>query len=233
MLLLAPFVYQSSTNYVANEMVRDKETKMKETLKIMGLKPWIYSLSFLVQQGLWLIIPCFSMTITIYLFCSEVIDAADMAAIFFSLWFYSLGMLSLTMVLSNFFSNSKLVNMVLNVILFIPTGIAMTAIIAPGQTGIANEWIQYMFWIPNFPWTVIFINTIKTTPFEYFTATNEVAWVCLVVQVPIWFLIHLYLEAILPDNYGISKPCCFCCTKSKPIDEEDAVTGEDQVDVAE
>ena len=103
MLLLAPFVYQSSTNYVANELVRDKETKMKETLKIMGLKPWIYSLSFLVQQGLWLIIPCLSMTITIYIFCSEVIDAADMAAIFFSLWFYSLGMLSLTMVLSNFF----------------------------------------------------------------------------------------------------------------------------------
>ena len=48
LLLTVPFVYQSSTNYVANEMVRDGETKMKETLKIMGLKPWIYSLSFMV-----------------------------------------------------------------------------------------------------------------------------------------------------------------------------------------
>ena len=120
--------------------------------------------------------------------------------------------------------------MVLNVILFIPTGIAMTAIIAPGQTRIANDWIEYLFWIPNFPFTVIFINTIKTASFEYFTATNEVAWVCLIVQVPIWFLIHLYLEAILPDNYGISKPCCFCCVKSKPVDEEDVVTGKDLLD---
>jgi lysozyme family protein len=48
LLLATPFIYQGSTNYVANELVRDKETKMKETLKIMGLKPWIYSLSFMV-----------------------------------------------------------------------------------------------------------------------------------------------------------------------------------------
>jgi uncharacterized membrane protein YjgN (DUF898 family) len=48
LVLVTPFIYQSSTNYVANEMVRDGETKMKETLKIMGLRPWIYSLSFLV-----------------------------------------------------------------------------------------------------------------------------------------------------------------------------------------
>jgi len=136
LLLVVPFVYQGSTNYVANEMVRDGETKMKETLKIMGLKPWIYSLSFLVQQGLWLIFPCLALTICIIVEMSEVIEGSAAAPLFFCFWLYSLGMLSLTMVFSNFFSNSKLVNMVLNVIFFVPTGIAMATVISPGTTGI-------------------------------------------------------------------------------------------------
>jgi hypothetical protein len=165
LLLAVPFVYQSSTNYVANEMVRDGETKMKETLKIMGLKPWIYSLSFLVQQGLWLIFPCLALTLCIIVEMSEVIDGSATAPLFFCFWLYSLGMLSLTMVFSNFFSNSKLVNMVLNVIFFVPTGIAMATVISPGTTGISNDWIQYLFWLPNFPWTVIAVDYLKEDHF--------------------------------------------------------------------
>ena len=181
MLLVVPFIYQSSTNYVANEMVRDGETKMKETLKIMGLKPWIYALSFMVQQGLWLIFPCLSLTTCFYYFLQDLIDGSTAAVIFFCLWLYSLGMLSLTMVLSNFFSNSKLVNMVLNVIFFIPTGIAMAAIIPPGTTGEPNEWIEYLFWLPNFPFTVIIIDALKTADFDYFTVNISFAWVCLII----------------------------------------------------
>ena len=161
MLLVVPFIYQSSTNYVANEMVRDGETKMKETLKIMGLKPWIYALSFMVQQGLWLIFPCLSLTMCLYLFLSDLLDGGTVVLLFFCFWLYSLGMLSLTMVLSNFFSNSKLVNMVLNVIFFIPTGIAMSTVIPPGTTGEPNVWIGYLFWLPNFPFTVIIIDALQ------------------------------------------------------------------------
>jgi len=29
-------------------MVKDRETRMKESLKIMGLEPWIYALGFIV-----------------------------------------------------------------------------------------------------------------------------------------------------------------------------------------
>jgi hypothetical protein len=65
---------------------------------------------------------------------SEIIDVVAAVPLFFCFWLYSLGMLSLTMVFSNFFSNSKLVNMVLNVIFFIPTGIAMATVISPVST---------------------------------------------------------------------------------------------------
>ena len=225
LLLAVPFVYQSSTNYVANEMVRDKETKMRETLKIMGLRPWIYSLSFLVQQGLWLIFPCLALTISMVVLMSEILDGGAAAALFFCFWLYSLGMLTLTMVLSNFFTNSKLVNMVLNVICFIPSGIAMAAIIPPGTTGTPNDWIQYLFWLPNFPWTVIAIDYLKAGQVSFFEVDTAIAWVCLALQTPFWFMVHLYLENIMPDNYGISKSCCFCfrsCGKSETTEESNA-----------
>jgi len=39
-----------------NDMVKEKETKMKETLAIFGLYRSVYSLSYLIIQGVYLII---------------------------------------------------------------------------------------------------------------------------------------------------------------------------------
>lgn len=225
---------QGSTNYISNEMVRDRETKMKETLKIMGLRPWIYALSFMVQQGIFCIFPCLAMTIFIKVFNPELVDGVGLTILFFSTWLFSLSMLSLAMVFSNFFSSSKLVGMVLNVIFFVPTGIAMSLVIPPGSGQGANEWIQYLFWLPTFPWTVIVVEALKSPliPFEYFTVDVVIAWVCLALQPFIWFLVHLYLEGVMPDNYGISKPCCFCflgCGKKRQAD----AAGQEQEAVAE
>lgn len=52
------------------------------------------------------------------------------------------------------------------------------------------------------------------------------AWVCLAFQAPVWFMVHLYLENIMPDNYGISKSCCFClrsCSKPEATEEKEVL----------
>ena len=36
LILMCPIIFQQSSNYIGNQMVKDRETKMKETLKIMG-----------------------------------------------------------------------------------------------------------------------------------------------------------------------------------------------------
>lgn len=229
LILSSPFIVQGSTNYISNEMVRDRETKMKETLKIMGLRPWIYALSFLVQQGIFMIFPCFFMTLFIYMFNPDLVDEASLMVIFVCTWLFSLSMLSLTMVISNFFSSSKIVGMVLNVIFFVPTGIALATIIGPGTGQGANNWIQILFWLPTFPWTVIIVDSLKSdiVPIDYYEAEPVVAWICLALQAPIWFLVHLYLESILPDNYGISRPCCFCFAGCRGKRKEEGVELED------
>ena len=65
-ILLTPAAFQQSCIYIFNEMVRDRETRMKESLKIMGLNKWMYALSFLVQRGIWVTVTCFILTMMSY-----------------------------------------------------------------------------------------------------------------------------------------------------------------------
>lgn len=62
------------------------------------------------------------------------------------------------------------------------------------------------------------INLLNKTPLEFFTVGNEISWVALVINIPFWFFLHLYMEAVKPDSYGIRRDCCFCfssCRKNK------------------
>lgn len=47
-------------------MVRDRETKMKESLRIMGLNKYMYALSFLVQRGIWVTVTCLIISMMTY-----------------------------------------------------------------------------------------------------------------------------------------------------------------------
>lgn len=51
-LFFAPFMYIQGVIFILNQMVADRETKMRETLKIMGLGRVSYGMSYLAMQGL-------------------------------------------------------------------------------------------------------------------------------------------------------------------------------------
>ena len=78
-------------------MVKDKETKMKETLKIMGLDVWVYSLAFLVQRGIWMTLPTFFLSFFIGLFNKNNFDTGTVVVLFIALWFFGMGMLAVAM----------------------------------------------------------------------------------------------------------------------------------------
>lgn len=65
-ILIAPVAFQQSCVFIFNEMVRDRETKMKESLRIMGLNKYMYALSFMVQRGIWVTLTCLIITIMTY-----------------------------------------------------------------------------------------------------------------------------------------------------------------------
>ena len=74
LILMCPIIFQQSSNYIGNQMVKDRETKMKETLKIMGCESWIYALSFMIQRGVWMIFPTIFVSIFIFLFNQDNIE---------------------------------------------------------------------------------------------------------------------------------------------------------------
>ena len=51
-LFFGPFMYIQGVIFILNQMVADRETKMRETLKIMGLGRVSYGMSYLAMQGL-------------------------------------------------------------------------------------------------------------------------------------------------------------------------------------
>ena len=97
LILLCPVIFQQATSYIGNQMVKDRETKMTETLKIMGLKSWIYALAFLVQRGVWITIPAVLVVVFTWVFNMEVFETDTLVALFVLLWLFGMGLLSFTM----------------------------------------------------------------------------------------------------------------------------------------
>ena len=54
--------------------------------------------------------------------------------------------------------------------------------------------------------------------FNVFDTSNineGVVWFVLVASIPFWFCMYLYLDQVIPSEYGITKHPCFCCRKKK------------------
>ena len=209
LIVLSPAVFQQSCLFILNTMVKDKESKMKESLKIMGLNKVVYGLSYLAMQAVYISLTSACMAVSVYAFNTEQLTAPAGLGLFAATWLLGLNFLGMCLVLQNFFSSPKLAPMLGPVILFLPTGVALFAALGQLVSGIQNTWIQYMFWLPTFPYEVI-ICALFQPGNNFFVVPTWVAWVTLVVLTPLYFLVHLWLEAIIPDAYGITKPCCFC-----------------------
>jgi len=62
---------------------------------------------------------------------------------------------------------------------------------------------------------------------EYFIVSAPWAWAALVLAIPFYFFLHIYLEAIIPDAYGVTETCCFCFRRSRVQEQEDDAEDED------
>ena len=82
--------------------------------------------------------------------------------------------------------------------------------------------MQYLFMFPQFPFAVQIANAFEPGN-NYFQVPVGVAWFFSVILAPCYFFLHMYLESILPNTFGVSKTCCFCLRgrrQQEDIDEE-------------
>jgi len=217
-----PVAFQQSCVFIFNEMVKDRENKMKESLKIMGLNKYMYALAYLLQRMMWATLTTLLMTMMTFTLNADSISFGQAMKLFLAVWLLAVDMLGVSLVLQNFFSDSKLAAICAPFALFLPTGVAMLGIIQPAVNGSPNNWVQYLFWIPTFPFEVVLTSIFQPNTVEFFFQESPAwAWTALVLLTPLYFLLHIYLEAIIPNAYGINSPCCFCLRRKRSDDDSE------------
>lgn len=66
MIFLTPFMFIQGVIFVLSQMVADRESKMRETLKIMGLGRVAYGISYMFMQGLLALLASIIVMIALY-----------------------------------------------------------------------------------------------------------------------------------------------------------------------
>ena len=122
-------------------MVRDRENKMAESLKIMGLNKYMYALSFLIQRTIWVTLTSLIMASMTYLLNRTFLTIGMFIQLFIAIWLLAVSFLSLSMTLQNMFKEPKLAATCAPFVLFMPTGVALLGIISPLTTRIPNNWV--------------------------------------------------------------------------------------------
>ena len=119
--LFTVVVYSLQGRFVLSQLVNDKESKMRETLRIMSLSRVSYSLSYFVMQGLVSILSSVIM-------CSWVVNITYYfpdGGIYYMLVciLFGLANISFTMALSTLFADSKLADQFGGLLLILPTAL--------------------------------------------------------------------------------------------------------------
>ena len=108
-----------------------------------------------------------------------------------------------SMALTTLFSDSKISVQLGSLALVLP----LALFIGLMNIDKVNPWRLYFgYFLPQFPTTVIVADMADST----ININLTVAWVVSVIQAPLYFLLYVYMDQVMPDTYGISKSCCFC-----------------------
>jgi hypothetical protein len=77
-------------------------------------------------------------------------------------------------------------------------------------------YIYCFFWIPVVP-ACSLLAKFSTKPLPFMGTlihvdfiSPKVCWLFLLSSIPFWFLVYLYLDAVMPNVYGVQKHPCFC-----------------------
>lgn len=99
-----------------SKIVEEKETRMREIMKIMGLRGWVHQLSWLITASIlffWIALS------TTYICTTSFLVSSNPVLIFSFFFLFTLSEVTFCMLLSVFFSNSKLAAIAAPVMLFV------------------------------------------------------------------------------------------------------------------
>ena len=207
--------YMSPLSLYVYRMVGDKETKIKESMKIMGLEEGQYFLSYFIQ---FTVINVFSSLINAGLF-TVFLDCIPYYYLFITLLLWSLNVFALIYFFQSFIDKTKIALVLSLVIYFMMYCVSLACMFEGGslaakialslfpQVCLNNGILLFSKFQYNF-------RTFKDREFfkEYTTFSVGLMFIMFVVDFFLFLFLGFYLNNVLPHDFGIRKPFYFICT---------------------
>lgn len=202
--------------------MEDKVSKMRETLRLMSLSRISYAMSFFIVQGFiaifmgLLILAVFFGNVTI--FPQNAGSNSIQFAITVTL--YALASIPHSMAISTLFSEPKMANQVGGLLLLFPQ---LFFIFLAAKSSPVYYFVYLFYWLPVTPACALIAHqTMSSDPaiMKYGIISLDwmnvpLTWMVLILNIPFWFMIYLYLDSTMPSEYGINLPHCFCLSKKR------------------
>ena len=222
LLLVFSFIYTAGT--ITKEIVIDKQNRLKESMKMMGLLNWVNWLAWFTKQFIFMlfVIVCLSLE----LHFGKILPLSNFLIIITWLLLYVCYMISLSFLISTFFTSARLGMLVSFLVWFLsffpylfifvdynklPLYYKLLACLL-GNTCMAmsvNIFVSREIENIGIQWDNVASKTTATDPFNLLHAFGMFVLVILIQLVLTW-----YLDEALPKKYGLRKPFYFPFTPS-------------------
>ena len=79
--------------------------------------------------------------------------------------------------------------------------------------------VPLFYWMPHFPMAILLGKIVSkgNSGHNLDSVSTSGAVISLLLNLPLYYFLYEYLDQVIPDTYGISKPFCFCLKrKNRP-----------------
>ena len=197
------------------KMVGEKEAKIKEGMKIMGLDDSIYFLSYFIQYFFISVIVTLINTILYHLVFSKI----PFVFLYFMLLFFSLDIFALIYFFQSFIDKTRIAIVLSLIIYFMMYCFSLPCLF---ESSSYNSKILFAF----FPLVNLNIGNALLSKFQYhfktfyfkdfsidhFNYSLSTTYLMFLVDFCIYLFLGFYLDNVVPHDFGIRKPWYFLCS---------------------
>ncbi|XP_077864744.1 phospholipid-transporting ATPase ABCA3-like [Saccoglossus kowalevskii] len=221
-IMILSLIYSDAS--IVKELVLEKQTRLKESMKMMGLSNWLHWTAWFVKCFLFLMISGLIMSILIK--AGEVFRYSDFLCILILLTLWIIAGIMWGFAISVFFSKAKIA-MVFAVVFWYLNYVVIEFILIDYYNVTASQKVAACL-LQN-TCLGLAIQTISRLESQHVGMTWEtltqspahgydvpilLTWIMFVVDTILYGLIAWYIEAVFPGEFGIPRPFYFPFTKS-------------------
>lgn len=215
-------------------LVLEKETKLLETMKINGMKMkyyWLVNFSFFL--GIYLITAIVFWLTAAFGFGMNFFVKTDWRLLALIYLGWGLCQVALSFFFSVFINNSQTASIIGYTMSIWACTIACTMNITVWCDPSKMEWFAYL--LPNFPYMRSFhnmaLNCAYSGCFKDISSIDEETYQCVIamyVGALVYFVLALYLQEVVPQNFGVPKHPLFCLRPYLSKDISKTIFGESE-----